>query len=41
MRKVILACFALAFASSIINGCRAEGENDPDGHVTYNFVAPR
>jgi hypothetical protein len=41
MKKVIVLCFALACLSSIINGCRAEGEIDPDGHVTHNFVAPR
>jgi hypothetical protein len=41
MKKVILACLALAFAASTINGCRAEVEADPDGHVSHNFVAPR
>ena len=41
MRKVVLACFALAIVSSIINGCRAEVEPAPDGHVSTNLVAPR
>jgi hypothetical protein len=41
MKKLILACIALAFASAIVGGCKAEGEIDPDGHVSHNFVAPR
>jgi hypothetical protein len=36
MRKLMLACLVLSFASAIIGGCKAEAEVDPDGHVSYN-----
>jgi hypothetical protein len=41
MKKLLLACLALAFASAVVGGCKAEGEIDPDGNVSHHFVAPR
>lgn len=41
MRKLVLACLALALASAALSGCRASAEVDPDGEVSYNRVVPR
>ena len=41
MKKLLLTCIALAFASAVVGGCHAEGEVNPDGHVAHNFIAPR
>ena len=41
MKKLLLACFALAIASSALVGCRAEAEVDPDGKVSSYHPMPR
>jgi hypothetical protein len=41
MRKLLLVCFTLALASAALAGCRAEGEIDPAGGVSYNGPAAR
>ena len=41
MKKMIFACLALVFAASVMAGCRAEGELDPDGDVSYTGAVAR
>lgn len=41
MNKLFLVCFALALASAALAGCRAEGELDPAGGVSYNGAGAR
>ena len=41
MKKLALACLALVFASALIGGCRAGGEVDLDGDVSYTGVMPK
>jgi hypothetical protein len=41
MRKLLLTCVALTFASLALAGCRMSGEIDPDGDVSSNVVLPR
>ena len=41
MKKLLLACFALALSSSALVGCRAEAEVDPDGKVSSYHALPR
>jgi hypothetical protein len=40
MRKLLITCLALAFASALA-GCRVEGEADLDGDVSTNLAVPR
>ena len=41
MRKLLMTCLAIAFASAALVGCKVEGEVDPDGDVSSNVVLPR
>jgi hypothetical protein len=41
MRKLFLACLALALTSAFVGGCKVEGEVDPDGHVSSNVALPQ
>jgi hypothetical protein len=41
MKKMIFACLALMFAASVMAGCKASGEVDPDGDVSYIGAVPR